>query len=171
MLVYKTTQDTSYAIRWSLYSYIFIFFVVCFLGYAVKKGIFTDLDVSKREQRPLLFTISVVTGVLYILGIFLLHGPLILLITVFGILTGISIVSAVNTRIKASLHVATIAAVTFALSLVYGGKYWSLLIVIPLVGWARVRIKRHTIPETIVGAILGGVLSVSMYIVTKAILT
>ena len=170
MLVYKTSNDFGYALRWSFYSFAFLFIVVAFVVYGVKRGIFTDLDVSKREQRPLLFTVTVILALLYTLGLYVFHGPFILLITIFGILTGVFISSAVNTKIKASMHVATISAVTSALGIGYSGKYWLLLAIIPVIGWARVQIKRHTVSETIVGAALGCLLSVSMFLLTRTLL-
>jgi hypothetical protein len=169
-LVYKMTHAMNYSIRWELYSFAFILFIVGFIIYGVKKEIFTDLDVSKREQRPLLFSIALVLALIYIIGIYIFNGPFILLITIAGILIGIFIASIVNLKIKASIHVATVSAATMSAGIVYGGKYWLLLIIVPVIGWARVKIKRHTLPETIVGATLGGILSICMYIVTKALL-
>lgn len=170
LLIYKTTGNINYALQWTYYSFIFIFLVVAFVLYAVKKGMFTDFDVSKREQRPMLFSVTILIGLCYIIGLYMFHGPLILFITIFGIIAGVFIASIVNTQIKASIHVATISAVTSAVSIIYGGKYWLLLILIPIVGWSRVKIKRHTVLETIIGGILGSSLSASIYGLAKVLL-
>lgn len=163
-LVYKTSQNSVYALEWTVFSWIFIFAVAAFVLYAVLRGIFTDFDVSKREQRPLLFLFTAIVAVLYMIGLFFLHGPKILYVAVLGILLGIFCISLINTRLKASIHLATISALITALSILYGGMYLVLLILIPLIVWARVTVKRHTIEEALVGMLAGGLLTFGLYI-------
>lgn len=170
LLVYKTTGDVIWALAWTGYTMIFLLAMTFFLIYGVHKKIFTDLDVSKRTQRPLLFGVSLVMAVLYLGGLFMLNGPRILLVVVLGIIISIVLVSLINTRIKMSIHVATISALLFAMAIVYQGYYYFLLLLVPIVAWARLRIKRHTLPETIVGGIFGFLLSFGMYLFIKQVL-
>lgn len=166
-LVYRTTADIASAINWTIYTLVFLFAVAGLLFYGVKKGVFVDLDVSKREQRPLLFKYCGAFLAIYILGLYLFGAPTIMPVTTLGIAIGIIVISIVNTQIKASLHVATVSAFIFALAIVYRGWNVLLLLLIPLVGWARVKTKRHSVPETIVGGALGILLSLSMYAFIK----
>jgi membrane-associated phospholipid phosphatase len=166
-LVYRTTHDLQSAILWTIYTFAFLLAITLFLFYGVKKKYFTDLDVSKREQRPLLFKACGILIVLYSVGLFLFKAPIILPATTFGIIFGILVISIVNRKIKASLHVATISACIFAIAIVYRGFNFFLLLLIPLVAWARVKTKRHTISETIVGGALGILLSLGMYLFIK----
>src|ERR1700704_5585337 len=75
LLVYKTTGDVILALAWTGYTMIFLLIMVFFIIYGVHKKIFTDMDVSKRTQRPLLFIVCLVTGLLYLWGLFFLNGP------------------------------------------------------------------------------------------------
>ena len=143
-LVVRETGDPLYALKWTIFSLFFIVVIGLFVGYAVRKGYFTDFDVSKREQRPLLFLFVGLVSVLYFLSLLYLQGPIVLFIILAGILFSTLIFSFINTRIKASIHVATISALIFALSILYSNVFLLLLILIPLVIWSRVRIKRHT---------------------------
>lgn len=68
LLVYKTTGDVILAMAWTGYTMIFLLAMTFFLIYGVHKNIFTDLDVSKRTQRPLLFGVSLVLCILYLAG-------------------------------------------------------------------------------------------------------
>ncbi len=167
LLVYKSTNDPEYTLSWTAYSFVFLLIITTFMLYGVRKGIFSDLDVSKREERPLLFLVSIILSAIYMLGLLILHGPKILLLTIIGIIVGILLVSVINRHIKASIHVATLSALIFAVAIVYGGYYFLLLLLIPIVGWARVTVKRHTVSETIVGGILGSLLSLGTYILLK----
>lgn len=167
LLIYKTQNDFNAAVVWTLYTFVFLLILTAFLFICVKKRIFTDLDVSKREQRPLLFLATIILTLLYLFGLVIFHGPQVLMAVVLGVLLGILLVSIINTRIKASIHVATVAALIFAIAVVYGGYYLILLLFIPFIGWARVKVKRHTVPETVVGGILGSLLSLIMYFSVK----
>lgn len=162
-LIYKTTNDLFAAINWTAYTLIFLLVISVFILLAVRKGIFTDYDVSKREQRPLLFLVAMILSVIYLIGLFLLDAPAILLIITFGIIIGILGASIINNWIKASMHVATITSLLAGLAIVYGGFYYALLLFVPVIAYIRVRAKRHTVPETIAGAIFGASLSLLMY--------
>ena len=170
LLVYKTTGNVVWAMAWTGYTMIFLLAMTFFLIYGVHKKIFTDLEVSKRTQRPLLFGVSLVMSVLYLGGLFFLNGPQILLVVILGIIISIVLVSFMNTRIKVSIHVATISALLFSLAVVNQGYYIFTLVLIPIVAWARLKIKRHTLPETIVGGVFGILLSLGMYLFIKQVL-
>lgn len=167
-LLYKVDNDLNYALTWTAYTFFFLLAMTLFIRYMVRKGIFTNMDVSKREQRPLLFGMSMILITFYLGGLFLLDGPKILIIITIGIMIGIILSSIINTRLKASMHVSTISALIFALAIVYNGYYLLSLFLIPLVAWARLKIKRHTLPETVVGGLLGILLSLCIYGLVKA---
>jgi hypothetical protein len=164
LLVYRTTGDVVLALAWTGYTLIFLLTMIFFVIYGVHKKIFTDLDVSKRTQRPLLFVVSIVMSLVYLWGLSFLDGPRILSIVAFGFIISILIISVINTKLKVSFHVATVSALLFTMAIVYQGFYYLTLLLIPLVGWARLRIKRHTLPETIVGGLFGILLSLGMYL-------
>ena len=168
-VISRTTNDLQGAIGWTVYTLLFLMIVAGVLFYGVWKKVFVDLDVSKREQRPLLFKVCGILLAIYLFGLYIFQAPEILVITTIGVIIGVFIISLVNMKIKASLHVATVSAFIFALALVYQGAYVLLLLLIPLVAWARVTTKRHTLKETIVGGTLGILLSLGMYIFIKFI--
>lgn len=169
-LIYKTTGDLFAALNWTLYTVIFLLIIAVFILYMVRRGTFTDYDVSKREQRPLLFLVSMLLSVIYLIGLFLFDAPSILFVVTFGIIIGIFLASIINNWIKASMHVATISSLIVALSVAYGGYFYLLLLFIPLVAYIRVRAKRHTIAETIAGGFFGSALSLLMYLMVVSFL-
>ncbi len=162
-LVYKSSGSIGISLFWTTYSLIFLMTIAQIVLYYVRKNVFTDLDVSTRAQRPLLFRILVIFGVLYISGLYLLHAPRVLYVMVVSLLFGVSVVSIINMRIKASLHVATLSALILGLVLGYGIYYAFFLLLIPLVGWSRVKLKRHTVSEVVVGGVVGSLLLLIIY--------
>lgn len=162
-LVYRTTNNFSSAFFWTNYTLVFLIAIAVFIFVAVRRKIFTNWDVSNREQRPLLFFMFLVLGIIYMLGLFLFHAPRIIFVVTISILLGVMVLSIINKKIKASIHVATIAALVLGLAIGYGGYYYFLLLTIPIMGWARVILNRHTVTDVIVGGILGCVLLLSVY--------
>lgn len=171
VLVYRTTHDMESALYWSVYTLIFLMVLAIFAIVAVKNKIFTDLDVSKREQRPLIFFVSLLLTTIYTITLFLFHAPWILYVLAIGIILGICFVSIINTRIKASAHMATVTALILPVAISFGQYYLLLLFLVPLVAWARLTTKRHTLPEVLVGTTVGGLLSLSIYFAVKFLIT
>ncbi len=169
-LIYRTTGDLFSAFNWTMYTILFLLIMGGFILYKVRQGTFTDYDVSKREQRPLLFLVSGVLAIVYLIGLSLLKAPSILYAVTFGVIIAVILASIINNWIKVSMHVSTITALLVSLALIYGGFYYFLLLGIPLMGYIRVRAKRHTVPETVAGAIFGMSLSIVMYLVITSFL-
>jgi membrane-associated phospholipid phosphatase len=162
-LVYKSSGNIKVALSWTAFSFIFLLALAQIVLYLVRKGVFTNLDVSVRQQRPLLFNIAMLTGIVYIIGLYVLHAPRVLYIMVISVLFGVLVARVVNVRIKASLHVATTAALILGVVLGYGVGYIFLLPLVPLVGWSRVKLKRHTVAETVTGGVVGSLLLLFIY--------
>lgn len=164
LLVYHETNSLDYAWKWMIFSMMFVVMVGAFVLYEVRRRIFTDFDVSRKEQRPLFFVFVTFISLLYLMGLFILEGPVVLYLAVGSILGSALILGMVSQRIKVSLHVATLSAFLTVLVILYGGGYFFLLLlVIPLVAWSRIRIKRHTFPEVITGCCLGIMLTLIVY--------
>jgi len=170
ILVYRTTGDVVLALAWTGYTLIFLLAITFFVIYGVHKKIFTDLDVSKRTQRPLLFLVGIIMLLVYLWGLFFLSGPKILIVVTIGFIVGVFLLALINTKLKISFHVTTVSALFFAMAIIYQGYYYLTLLLIPAVAWARLKIKRHTLPETISGASFGILFSLGMYFLTKYIL-
>lgn len=167
LLVYKTSNNASYALEWSLFSLFFGIITMLFILYGIKKGFFSDIDVSVRQQRKLLFVFAVIIVFLYALSILLLKGPNILLVALSGILLGILLTSIINSKVKASIHVAVFSAFAVSMSLLYGGIFIFGLLLIPLIAWSRIKIKKHTRLETVIGGLVGIFITFTVYLLVK----
>lgn len=170
VLVMHQTGDPFYSLRWTIFTLFFLAAVGLSVLISVRKGYFTDLDISRREQRPLFFFLLIFFAILYFLGLFYLQGPLILFVALSGIFFSIVVFSFINTRIKASIHVASITALIFSFSLLYSGIFIILLFLIPLIGWSRIKIHRHTRSEVYTGVALGLAIPLVMFLIFKVLL-
>lgn len=166
-LIYKSTLDSAYSLGWTFIALVFAGLIAMFVYYGVKKGFFSDYDVSKREQRTPLFIFTAVISVFFFLIVILLNGPRIILISIAALILGIIASDVINTRIKASMHLAVFVAFAFIAGLLYGGVFWIVLLFAPLVAWSRITLKRHTFAETIAGTLIGASLVLLIFFVVK----
>lgn len=170
ILVARVSQDYSYALKWTIFSYAFILVVAFFVIIGVILGVFSNYNVSKREQRPLLFSFSAFVAFCYLLSLLILDGPKVLFIGFFALVLGLLAMIVINRWIKASGHLATATAVFLFIGIVYGGYFFLPLVFIPLLAWARIKMKEHTFSETVIGSIMGIVVTLIVYTISKQFL-
>jgi membrane-associated phospholipid phosphatase len=150
-------------------SWYWALFIVCFnillpSGYILwlkRRGKVTDFDVYLREQRfwPYIFSIS--CGAISWLAMAYFQAPRLMTI-ISGATVGQGLVMfLINQRWKISAHSAGVAGVTVLIWQLLGSAATPILLVIPLVGWSRVRLGRHTLGQVIMGAVLGACIFLS----------
>jgi hypothetical protein len=166
-LVFKTSGDAFYALQWTIISLLFAGVVGLFVYYGVNTGLFSDFDISKKEERAPIFAFTAVISFVYFVLIFLLSGPKVLLISLGALLIGVLLEAFINRRIKASIHLAVFSSFSFIVGILYGGIFWIILLLSPFVAWSRIRLKRHKLSETVIGAILGIALVIIIYMVVN----
>lgn len=137
----------------TIYVVVAILSPLLFLVWLVRRGHVTDLDVQLRAQRnrPLLFTMGC-TGLAWLL---LVAGaaPARMIGLAGGITLQTVFLLTITLRWKISVHTATAAGVAVLACHLLGTPLP--LLGVPLVAWSRVRLKRHTLAQTIAGGLLG----------------
>lgn len=121
-----------------------------------KKGAYSNMDVSNREERKRWFRIPIISMLLLTAAMYFGFHDLPLTIAVGAITVMLFAFKLVNQyAIKASLHVgvnAYLALVALSMNTKLFGVIGAITLV---VGWSRVVLKRHTLAEVLVGALLG----------------
>lgn len=130
----------------------------------VRKGWLSDVDVSRRTERagPFLFGITSVA-----LGLILLryvNAPknletLLLITTISGV-----IMLFVTLWWKISIHASSLAGAATMLTALYGVVMLPTFLLLILVSWSRVVLRRHTTAQVIAGSLLSIILSASIII-------
>ena len=166
LLAYRDTNNIVTATYWTFLSLVFSGIISTFVYIGVKKKFFNNLDVSNRRQRIILYPFAIVVVLLFAFFVHTQHGPIELIIASIFFVIALLILDIVNRKIKASIHVSAVASLVTGVILVNWGISFFLILFVPLVAWARITQRRHTLKETIVGAICGICLTVgSIYIV------
>lgn len=144
---------------WSLASLHYVLGALLPLLYIVwlyRTGKINDLHLPNRRDRIRPFILSVV-GALVSIAVFWQAGaPAILIAIAAGGLLQNSTLMAITTAWQISVHTAAAAALATLVWLGIGtplGALFAVLLI--LVGWARVRLGRHTLSQVIAGALVG----------------
>lgn len=154
---YRLTDSKLYAFKWTIFSSIFIFLGIFLVFLGILKGIFSDFDVSKRQERYRFYGILLILALIYFFITIAFKGILFPLTVIsFGIIVGVVVFDIVNHFTKASVHMAVASAFVLSMGILFSYKVLFILIwIIPVVAWARVKIKEHTLIEIIAGTFLG----------------
>jgi membrane-associated phospholipid phosphatase len=114
----------------------------------------SDLDMSVREEREKVFGVFVVFYLLGTIVLWLTHSPRLLIATMAGYSMATIVVQYITRYWKISTHALGITAPLVVLCLLYGRQPLPFLVLIPMVCWARVYLKAHTVGQVVAGAAL-----------------
>ena len=114
-----------------------------------------DLEMSIRSERERVFGVFVIFYAIGTLALWELHAPALLTASMAGY-TGAALVTQYITRYwKISTHALGISAPLVVLIYLYGIEPLPFLVLIPIVGWSRVYLRAHTVPQVLAGIALG----------------
>jgi membrane-associated phospholipid phosphatase len=160
LVAFYQTQDQLSAL---IYACITLFFLsvgpLLYIIIGVRLGKLSDIDVSRRTQRVGPFIFGIVSVMIGWLVLTLTNGPrnlqTVMIITVFS---GI-IMMVITFWWKISMHASSLGGVATMLTALYGAVMLPLFVLLVLVSWSRVALRRHTVPQVIAGSLAGIVLS------------
>lgn len=169
LVVYKQTYNSLYALKWEVFSFFFIFTGIALFLLGRFAGLFSDSDLSKREERYAFYKMLLFLAFLYFLLSVFFKGILFpMSIIALGMLLGIVGFELINRHTKASIHVGVASAFVVTLSLLFGsGALLATVWTIPLVSWSRLTLKRHTLSEIIVGGFFGVTITLLTFFIGK----
>lgn len=145
-------------------SYLFIAVIpYSFILFLYKTGRISDLQIPKRKERliPLLIiNICVISG--FIVLLFLKSSEL--LKTVYLVyLLGLPAISIITVFYKVSFHSSYITMFSLIYLMVFGKWAIVTLPLIPLVSWSRVKLKRHTAGQVLLGIAVASAVSLTIF--------
>jgi membrane-associated phospholipid phosphatase len=140
---------------------------LAYIIYLVRTGYLTDIHMPNREKRikPLLVTITwflVALGVLYTW-----QAPRVVVLLLAATIFQVALMAAITLAWKISFHGATIASAATLTILMSSTSAWAVVSLVPLVGWSRVRLKRHTPWEVVFGCLAGIAVAVVVFFFTS----
>lgn len=165
-LVFWYSSDLSEGFTWLVtVSPFLIFCPLIFFAISYKLGWVSDIDLSERKERPVFLVVFVVSLLLLSIFLYILGVPEKFFIYVFSGLVMSALASIITLYWKISFHTAITSSVITAILILGGLRFWPFIILVPLIGWSRVVLKKHTIWQVTGGALLAfGVTCIIFYL-------
>lgn len=153
---FRNSDNVVVSVGWVLLLLLFTALPITgLIAFQTKKGVYTDNQVPDASQRNIIYIIGVI-GIVIDLSIMIIYsGPKYLIAMVVAMLLSGLAAAIINRRTKISVHTGTIAGAVVSIIASWGALFLPLLLFIPLIGWSRITLHRHTISEVIIGGILG----------------
>ncbi len=157
--------------RGFLFGFVAMFFAAglpyAILHLKIRRGVLGDRHITRREQRPVMMTIGLVSIAVGLLVLWMLDAPQPLFAVVWGICAAVVVCLAVTMWRKISIHTACAGGAVAALAVLV--NVWLLLLapMVALVGWSRVVLGDHTRAQVVVGGAVGFAVAV---LVTSALI-
>lgn len=125
----------------------------------VRRGRLGDRHLLRREERPAMMVIGLISVGLGLVVMRALQAPTDLYALVVAMTAGVAVALAVSVFWKISIHTACVAGTVVVLAFLI--TPWSLLLapVALLTAWARVTLGDHTPRQVVAGLIVGGLVA------------
>lgn len=120
-----------------------------------KRGWVSDMELSRREERPRFILVSLSSDVLALVVLWLGNGPHLLRLIILTYFCLAIVMFTISSFWKISMHMAGVGGFATALVFVFGVPALWAILSLPLVAWARLHRRKHDIPQLIAGALAG----------------
>jgi len=164
LLSFKSTPSALDAVKWSLISVaasILPVFGVIFC--LVRNQKLENIFINVRRQRTKIYLLASVCAGVGCIILSYLEAPKELVATFVAGLLAVVVFMFVNFLWKISLHTALIAASVTVLIILYGSIAAVTVVLVPLLGWARIELKHHSLAQVAAGALLSTVIIVVVF--------
>ena len=128
-----------------------------------RRGWVSDLELSRREERPRFILVSLSSDILALGMLWLGHGPQLLRLIVLTYFCLAIVIFTVSSFWKISMHMAGVGGFSTTLVFVFGWTALWAFLSLPLVAWARLRRRKHTPTQLMAGALAGALVSVWVF--------
>lgn len=172
LIIYRQTDSGFYAMKWWLFSLIFIALAILLIVFERVRGVFSDFDISKRKERNTFYFIVGVFALIYFVVAVLFKGVFFSMsIIALGIIAGVVFIDLANRFVKVSVHSAVCCAWVLSIGILYGKEaMFALSWIIPVTVWARLKLKKHTLAEAVIGIFIGTLVTFLTFTIGKHLL-
>ncbi|MBI4180559.1 MAG: phosphatidic acid phosphatase [Chloroflexi bacterium] len=166
LLSFTAASSRLDALKWTLISSLMsILPVLLVILYMVRNGKLDAVFINTREQRTRIYLLAGLCAIISDVILHYLEAPPVLVAAFTTGLATVAIFTVINLWWKVSIHTAFVASTVTLLVMLYGGKAAVTVVFVPLMAWARVELKHHTLAQAATGALLAAVIVVLVFVV------
>ena len=164
LLSFKSTSSALDAVKWSLISIaVSILPVFGVIIYLVRSQKLENAFINVRKQRTKIYLLASVCAGVGCIILPYLEAPPTLIATFVAGLSAVVVFMCINFLWKISLHTALITASVAILIILYGSIAAITVVLIPLIAWARIELKHHSLAQVATGALLAALIVVVVF--------
>lgn len=165
----SATSVGQFILWWAVAAFFTSLVPMGFLVQAMRKGRVSDWYVTQARERMRPFTIALLSFTASAVVMVIFSAPAALLAVTLSGMVSMIVALAVTPRQKLSIHVGTVSGGVVVLAFVFGP--WALLLglLIPIVGWARIRVAHHTPSQVVLGGLTAAIVSAIVYSIAIAL--
>jgi len=126
----------------------------------IRGGQVRDVHISSREDRLKPFIFSLSCAVAGLAALYVAGAPGMVLAVAWTVVALGATITAVTAVWKISLHAAGITSIAAMLYFIFGAAAAPALLLVPVVGWARLTLRKHT-PAQLAAGILVAIVATS----------
>lgn len=131
--------------------------------YLYLSGRISDFDMSDREERRRAFVSFVVADLAAAIVLTLAHAPVQLVAIAWGYFSATVAIMIITRWWKISTHAFGISGPFAVMFLLFGPAPLPYVLIVPLVWWARVYLRAHTVAQVFGGAVLAVVSTLAVF--------
>ncbi len=160
----RYTASARSAFAWVAVSVLLVTLVpLAYIVYLLRRGEVTDLHLNRREQRPRIILVSLVSWAVALAVLIGFRAPWQLVAFLAAGLLAFVVSGAITLRWKISFHTGVASGVVAVLTLIFGVGTLVTLPLLAVLAWARVELRDHTAAQVIAGVLVGGGVSGGAY--------
>lgn len=125
------------------------------IAWRVRRKALSDHHVTRREDRPVVIAGIAASVTALMIAQNRYGAPPELRYMTRAALVSLGVAGAATLRVKVSFHTAVLAGVVAVFARELSPSWWTGMVLVPLVSWARVQISHHTPLETALGTAIG----------------
>ena len=155
-------------LAWSLLALLILTgFPLAYILIGLRRGWVSDMELSRREERPRFIFVSLSSDLLALLLLWRGGAPRMIwtLALVYACL-GITMFT-ISSFWKISLHMVGVSGFAVLLLYVFGPSVWWVFLSLPLVAWARFYRKKHTPTQLLAGTFFGVIITATILLVIR----
>ena len=146
------------ALKWiALYLVLIILPPTLYLMYLVRKGTVTNFHLNVRKERTQPFLIMTINSVAVFIIMYIVGAPKLILIVIAAAAIQLVCMLLITLRWKISGHCTAATGLLVLTLALFGENLLPLVLLIPLIAWSQIRLKRHTLAQTVAGVFLGAI--------------
>jgi hypothetical protein len=164
VLAFESAPGTVEAVKWLVISIaLSVLPVFAFVVYMVRVKKLDGIFINPRKQRTSIYVLATCLSAAGVTVLYFVQAPELLSVTFVTGLVSIIAFMSINLYWKISLHTGFIAAAAVIIIIVYGAIASFVLLLVPLVGWARLEMKLHSWPQVASGALLAAGIAAAIF--------